>query len=344
MSLTSELSNQDSIVRVFMDGVFENPKPLTVEWRRRRPRDSESARQHLPQVANPPWSALGQTIDQRLRYGFSNSRVPADTVERGMKSAVRKRRIGSRAVDELRAELKRVIDEYQPSDRSAPLRLPDTAEERLLRLCYVMSWFEAFYRNSTRPAPALAGDDPECIDLDTMLTEIPDYCVADLLAQVALADSALHDLRMSTPVTSVSTGPVFAGSEDVGDADADLIVDGYLIDIKATVSPSRLGRAEFRQLIGYVLLDYDNAFNIQRAGFYLSRYGVLVGWDVEQLLQLLGTSRPLPVLRQQLAARYQPARDRRATAFEAAMDRIAAAGGHQIVERIRRSVSRDRKS
>lgn len=341
MSLTSELKKRDSAIRALLDEAFTTWKQLTTDWRRRRPGDSESARHHLDQIANPPWSTLGQTIDHRLRFALSNSRAFADPVERGLAAAVRRRLIRRAVADDLRAELGCVIDEYEPSDRSAPLRLPAAAEERLLRLCYVMSGFEAFYRNPTRPAPMLAGD-PDTVSLDTMLTEVPDYCVADLLAQVELASGALHELRASTPPSSVCTGPVFAGSADVDGADADLIVDGYLIDVKATVSPSRIGREEFRQLIGYVLLDYENAYDIQQAGFYLSRYGVLIGWDLPRLLQLLGAVEPLAALRQELSARYEPRREARAAAFEASMDRIEAAEGHEIVERIRRSVSPNR--
>lgn len=54
-----------------MDEEFATPEQLRTDWRRRRPADSESARQHLGQVANPPWSVLGQAIDHRLRHALS---------------------------------------------------------------------------------------------------------------------------------------------------------------------------------------------------------------------------------------------------------------------------------
>ncbi|HEY1704834.1 MAG TPA: hypothetical protein VGG75_34475 [Trebonia sp.] len=41
-----------------------------------------------------------------------------------------------------------------------------------------------------------------------------------------------------------------------------------------TATPSRLGKKELYQLLGYALLDYDDEYGIQRLGFYGGRsYG-----------------------------------------------------------------------
>jgi hypothetical protein len=78
----------------------------------------------------------------------------------------------------------------------------------------------------------------------------------------------------------VHAGPDLAGSPDVGGADADLIISGLLIDIKATVAPSRLRKPEFYQLLGYALPDYDDEYRIGALGFYLSQFGRLITWPV----------------------------------------------------------------
>jgi hypothetical protein len=69
----------------------------------------------------------------------------------------------------------------------------------------------------------------------------------------------------------VACGPTFAGSTDIGGADADFVIDGLLLDCKATTT--RLGSAEIGQLAGYLLLDYDDQYRITQVGLYLSRQG-----------------------------------------------------------------------
>jgi hypothetical protein len=100
----------------------------------------------------------------------------------------------------------------------------------------------------------------------------------------------------------VHAGPTFAGSPDVDGADADMIVDDLLIEIKSTVTPSRLGKRDFYQALGYVILDYDNEYRIGRLGFYLTRFGRLVTWTVEEYLTLLGSQRSLDEQRRACAA------------------------------------------
>jgi hypothetical protein len=68
------------------------------------------------------------------------------------------------------------------------------------------------------------------------------------------------------------------------------------------VSPFRLGNAEIYQLAGYLLLDYDDQYGIDRVGLYLSRQGAAVTWRAEEFPGLLGATAPLPALRQQLRA------------------------------------------
>ncbi|MGH3299315.1 MAG: hypothetical protein ACRDP7_46750 [Trebonia sp.] len=95
-------------------------------------------------------------------------------------------------------------------------------------------------------------------------------------------------------------GPEFAGSRDIGGADADFILDGFLLACKATITPRRLGADEVSQLAGYLLLDYPNAHGIREVGLYLSRQGAVISWTVPEFLDLLGATAKLPTLRQKL--------------------------------------------
>ncbi|MFE4594387.1 hypothetical protein [Streptomyces laurentii] len=121
----------------------------------------------------------------------------------------------------------------------------------------------------------------------------------DIDQQMRLADSPFAAFR-TLPHANRVCGPVFAGSGDIGGADADYILGGLLLDCRATKDPRRLGREEIYQLAGYLLLDYDDQFGINQVGLYLSRQGGLITWQTADFLRRLGTSAPLPQLRTQL--------------------------------------------
>lgn len=84
--------------------------------------------------------------------------------------------------------------------------------------------------------------------------------------------------------------PTFGiGSELVAGADADLIIDGALIDVKTTIKPD-FTRSYFEQLIGYFLLhiidceDRNVPVSIKKLGIYFSRHGCLFLMDVADLV------------------------------------------------------------
>jgi hypothetical protein len=63
----------------------------------------------------------------------------------------------------------------------------------------------------------------------------------------------------------------------IGGADADVIIDGTLIDIKTT-KKAEFSKEYLRQLLGYYLLNKRELYpyKINKLGIYFSRYGVLV--------------------------------------------------------------------
>ena len=82
--------------------------------------------------------------------------------------------------------------------------------------------------------------------------------------------------------------PLFAGSADVGGADADLILGSVLIEIKC--KKRAIGRNDIFQLIGYKLLDYRNWYGINCLGIYFGRYGTLEYWPIKKMFKGLGCS------------------------------------------------------
>lgn len=89
------------------------------------------------------------------------------------------------------------------------------------------------------------------------------------IASAAPAITADHaDLLDADPVL----GPTFALSSALGGADADLVADGLLLDLKASVTPRIVGRPALWQLAGYALADTPDEHCIRRVGISALRW------------------------------------------------------------------------
>ena len=100
--------------------------------------------------------------------------------------------------------------------------------------------------------------------------------VADLHSLWKVMENGdLKDLR-----TPLSLNPEFGDASGlVGGADADIMADGDLIDIKTVKSPA-FKRKHFDQLVGYAILHRLNGGqDFGRIGVYFSRYGRLEWMD-----------------------------------------------------------------
>jgi hypothetical protein len=180
-------------------------------------------------------------------------------------------------------------------------------EEAVARLCFVAAFFEEIYRTGQIRRSSMFAGATSTTRLADLTAAVPGYVVADLESQRRLAGEPLAPFR-ALPGPHKRCGPVFAGSADIGGADADYVLGGLLLDCKAARNPRRLGREELYQLAGYLLLDYDDHFGIDRVGFYLSRQGGLITWPVGEFLRRLGARLSLPRLRGELRRQLRDAR------------------------------------
>ncbi len=100
--------------------------------------------------------------------------------------------------------------------------------------------------------------------------------------------------------------PVFSGAKDVGGADGDFIVDRCLWDIKTTIRRKADGWW-FYQLLGYVLLDYDNEYGIDGVGILFPRQNESIHWPLNMLIHELSGRSDLSLdrLRQELRQKLQ---------------------------------------
>ena len=140
-------------------------------------------------------------------------------------------------------------------------------------------------------------------DLDEALASIPAEWAVDV---AAVANLALPQLAHLTghPIP----GPDFTGSGLVGGADGDLILGSTLVEIKAIKSPD-LALRYAQQLACYALLDTDDEYELASIAILSARFGVLVTWQLEELINEAGKL-SLREARGLLAAALQPKRSR----------------------------------
>ena len=117
-------------------------------------------------------------------------------------------------------------------------------------------------------------------------TDADQLDIEDIEKQFPLIDSKLFKSQ-----NRCLLNPTFGkGSQLVGGADADLIIDDKLIDVKTT-KKLELSLSDFCQIIGYLLLhriggtsSCSGEFKIEQLGIYYSRYGYLFLLNVKDLV------------------------------------------------------------
>jgi hypothetical protein len=251
------------------------------------------------------WDLLGTAVDFRLKCAFAQPQVPP-TALRGvdLTSGAYGTWVHGLGLGLARAYLEHVR-RFEPHARDRPLALVGPQEDRLSRLCFALAWFERIGRDGPGEPPWWDSVAPDA-DVESLLAAVPAYVTRDLLVQVRLAERALSTLRESSSPRGCVAAPTFAGSGDVGGADADLVVDGRLVEVKSLTRPGSLSERTIRQLAGYVLLDYDDVYALREVCLYQARIGWLVSWSVSEFFSLLGARDSLARLRSEFAEILRP--------------------------------------
>ena len=116
-------------------------------------------------------------------------------------------------------------------------------------------------------------------------TDADQLDIEDIEKQFSLIDDKLFKSQKRCLLN-----PKFGKGSLVGGADADLIIDDKLIDVKTT-KKLELPLNDFCQIIGYLLLhrisgvdSHGEEFTIEQLGIYYSRYGYLFLFNVKDLI------------------------------------------------------------
>ncbi|MEY9906098.1 hypothetical protein ABIA35_002315 [Catenulispora sp. MAP12-49] len=292
LPLTGQLKFSESPVSRFMAEHLPHVGPLHVRYLK-----FAAPLPHPVQpidVRSPAWPDLGHAIDYRLRLSLGSSL--GDAVSHGVTALGTRVQLPGAPDTATRTALQAAGTELQTLLRHHLDGTSSLDEEQLSRLCFVAASYEAIYRTGRLQRGNMLLGATSQITLSKLTAAVPEYAIEDLARQFALSIDPFAALR-ALPSGKKVCGPTFAGSADLGGADADFILDGLLLDCKATRHPRSLGREEIYQLAGYLLLDYDDRYRINRLGLYLSRQGAMITWSVEEFLQSLGCTRSLASLR-----------------------------------------------
>ncbi|MDT0308063.1 UvrD-helicase domain-containing protein [Streptomyces sp. DSM 44917] len=295
LSLTRQLKYPGSPMSRFMAEYLPNNPALVRDYLQRIA--------HLPHpiqpidVQYPNWAALGHAIDFRLRLSLGCTFGPS--VSHGIRAIGSTMSLPGAPAPHVRAALHTVGKDLLAAVNACLAHPSRFDDESLGRLCFVAAFYEDIFRTGEVRRFSLLADATPATTLADLTAAVPAYVTEDLSRQVELAERPFTSFR-ALPRHARTCGPEFAGSGDLGGADADFILDGLLLDCKATTQPRRLGREEIYQLAGYLLLDYDDHHGINQVGLYLSRQGALITWHAEEFLRRLGATRPLAALRSHL--------------------------------------------
>lgn len=326
MSLTDVLADRDSSLSLFLKARFPAIGDLADRI------GTQAGSRAIPAIGEHrktiPWRTIGTAVDYRLRLSFTPDAIPkppggknrnrasTNVITAGVHSALAASKdAGSnpgygkiaRLGQELISRFHIIAEEISPYDPAVPVSLGGRTERQLCTLCYAGAWYDGLFRNgdiNDERHRELRYAASSSDDLDGMLTAIPEIAVTNMAALIRHAGTSdLATLRERFPGgrTCIS-GPTFPGSSDVGGADADLIADRLLLEIKTHARPASTAQDALRQLLGYLLLDYDDRYKLKRAGIYYARHACLLQWEIPELLKALGCPHGIAGLRRECAS------------------------------------------
>lgn len=190
------------------------------------------------------------------------------------------------------------------TERVGPWRKPPSGAEwsDLCARCLVLAKFEQCYRSPMGVADMVPRLSRSAQNVEAFIQGIVDFrSLSDL---EDLGRAAASDHRDLQRCNRMYLNPTFDQSRALGGADADLIVDGLLLDLKSSSTRRVVRRYELWQLLGYVLADSSDSYAIGEVGLSALRWRQRFVISVADLARELsgGLERELEVWREIFSA------------------------------------------
>jgi hypothetical protein len=294
--LTAELNTKDSPVRRFLDERFTSGL-RDVQRRYRQASPPLVVPSADRQEANP--GTVGTAADWLLRFMLhpwpSLKLAATGAALCGRRSGMVEAFI--EIAESLGYDPEAVLD-VSTAEFTGPIVGNDADPAQLASACWALALLTEMFRN---PMVAMRGPLERFQGHRASAGELLGLASPAALGQLA----AFREVFASTLLPQLAhrpgrwaLGPEFTGSALIK-SDADLIAAGLLIDLK-TDSKLSLGVTTMFQVIGYTLLDFDDAYQLTEAGIFSARYAYLTIWDIGALFdELAGHRVNLPTVRQE---------------------------------------------
>ena len=272
MSLSSHLDDKGSPVREFIRTAFGDVVSNLARDARQQLKTATTVRPETS--AGYAYSTIGTAVDYRLRYYFA---VTPHEEFVAYKGAAYLAHFIPNYIDlaqEFFGRLTGVIASISPVGK----RLAELEEHTINRYCYVLALLEQLTRS-------LRTWDSSALFKHGTLNEwlsIPNSQEITDLSELSWLFYGKHHRLLSFPHV---LNPTFEGSNDVDGADADIIVNKLLVELKTTTRPTEKTAEALYQLLGYALLDYADEYQINAVGLYMVRQGLLLQWNLESILE-----------------------------------------------------------
>ncbi|PDQ34185.1 MAG: hypothetical protein B5766_12755 [Candidatus Lumbricidophila eiseniae] len=162
-----------------------------------------------------------------------------------------------------------------------------SSETDLDRAAFLLAPCEQVFRGGRAALRGSVGDAcDQSVDGQMFAEELDPLALADIRSLMEVNSEQIEFWRESIASGErFEPNPSFSGSTLVGDADGDWFVGETLIDCKVYRSLTIPKLRDFlRQLLGYVMLDLDDALGIRRVGVWLPRQRLTPTWSLTRLL------------------------------------------------------------
>lgn len=276
MSLTSRLDDPASPVARFIEFVgttvsgTKRGDLFSTELKQLLGFDALSRRELVPSVAGANGGTVGAAFDYRLRYHLAQVDVQELIAWHGARRLRAECPPAARHVTWFFENL-RDFTAVAPPGKG----LADSDEGLLARYCVVLALLESVFRSSWRPElPRLTHERRSAPAEEPLLALASEAAVGDVFNLSRSAERVFAPViaMVAAGVSPYHANPTFAGSRVVGGADADFVVGPIIYEVKTTKRPGATAlREALQQLLGYVLLDYDDRYQIRGVGVYFPR-------------------------------------------------------------------------
>jgi len=280
-NLTNALKDRDSPLRSYLGTRFPNTRPLLTQFR-------DACGELLVDAAVSASGTVGSAFDFQTRF----------TLDPGYDPGVAKQAFANYP------QLVAAIDGVRNYARDSVSRV-EADSESLARACWALALTTEVYRMGViRPGTAIHQLlDRDTFTTDSLMSVCPPAAVGELAAFKTVADERF--VAALKPQPQLALGPTFDGSELCA-ADADIIADGVLIDLKSSLgSKDKAGKRhgslstnELYQLMLYLLFDHSDRYKITSIGIYAARYGCLLAWPVTEAMDVMSAGQAVDLSRE----------------------------------------------